>query len=172
MTRRIQDVLRSGGVEIFAVYQIFNFRMTRLNDLRQLRAFVQVCDSGSISAAARVLGVPQPTVSRQLQGLEKVLGLPLVRRDTHNLSLTEAGRTLLPDAKRMLEISDRVGQSLTDSRIIFRVICALFQWWISGNGSRPGFWRNFVRSIPQSPPSSILSIVPRISSKKDLIVDC
>ncbi|MDF1810866.1 MAG: LysR family transcriptional regulator [Verrucomicrobiales bacterium] len=90
--------------------------MTRINDLRQVRAFVQVCDSGSISAAARVLGVPQPTVSRQLQALEKVFGLPLVRRDTHNLSLTEAGRTLLPDAKKMLEISDRVGQSLTDEQ--------------------------------------------------------
>lgn len=90
--------------------------MTGLDDLKQLRAFVQVAESGSISAAARVLGVAQPTVSRQLQSLETHVGLPLVRRDTHSMSLTEAGRTLLPDARRMLTLADRASQKLVSER--------------------------------------------------------
>lgn len=90
--------------------------MIELNDLRQLRAFVQVAESGTISAAARVLGIAQPTLSRQLQGLESTVGLPLVRRDTHSMSLTDAGRTLLVDARRLLAMADRVGQKLRDER--------------------------------------------------------
>lgn len=90
--------------------------MTDLNDLKVLRAFVQVAESGSISAAARVLGLAQPTLSRQLQALEKTVGLSLIRRDTHSMSLTEAGRTLLPDARRVLVMADRVGQKLRAER--------------------------------------------------------
>ncbi len=86
--------------------------MAELDDLKQLRAFVQVADSGSISAAARVLGVAQPTLSRQLQSLETSVGLPLVRRDTHNMSLTEAGRMLLADARKLLTLAERAGQKL------------------------------------------------------------
>ena len=90
--------------------------MTGLDDLKQLRAFVQVADSGSISAAARVLGIAQPTLSRQLQSLETSVGLPLVRRDTHNMSLTEAGRMLLTDARKMLTLAERAGQKLLSER--------------------------------------------------------
>lgn len=97
-------------------YLLYVYCMTGLDDLKQLRAFVQVADSGSISAAARVLGIAQPTVSRQLQSLETQVGLPLVRRDTHSMSLTEAGRTLLPDARRMLNLADRAGQKLLSER--------------------------------------------------------
>ena len=90
--------------------------MTGLDDLKQLRAFVQVADSGSLSAAARVLGIAQPTLSRQLQALETSVGLPLARRDTHNMSLTEAGRLLLADARKMLTLAERAGQKLIAER--------------------------------------------------------
>jgi DNA-binding transcriptional LysR family regulator len=90
--------------------------MTGIEDLKQLRAFVQVAESGSISAAARVLGVAQPTLSRQLQGLEAAVGLPLLRRDTHSMSLTEAGKSLLVDARRLLAMADRLGQKLRADR--------------------------------------------------------
>jgi len=90
--------------------------MTTLDDLKQLRAFVQIADSGSVSAASRVLGIAQPTVSRQLQALETSVGLPLIRRDTHNMSLTEAGRTLLADARKLLLLAERAGQNLRAER--------------------------------------------------------
>lgn len=94
--------------------------MTGLTDLKQLRAFVQVAESGSISAAARVLGLSQPTLSRQLQALEAAAGLPLVRRDTHSMSLTEAGLTLLGDARRLLTMADRMSQRLRSERDTLR----------------------------------------------------
>jgi DNA-binding transcriptional LysR family regulator len=78
--------------------------MTALEDLKQLRAFVQIADSGSVSAAARV------------QALETHIGLPLIRRDTHSMSLTEAGRTLLADARKLLLLAERARQNLRAER--------------------------------------------------------
>ena len=68
--------------------------MTSLNDLQQIREFVQIADSGSISAAAKILGMAQPTLSRHLAALETQIGAPLIRRDTHTMSLAEAGRLM------------------------------------------------------------------------------
>ncbi len=90
--------------------------MTNLNDLRHLRDFVQIADSGSISAAARILGTTQPTLSRHLAALEAQMGSPLVRRDTHTMSLTEAGRILLADARELLTLADRIGGRLHGER--------------------------------------------------------
>jgi DNA-binding transcriptional LysR family regulator len=90
--------------------------MTGLEDLKQIRAFVQVAESGSISAASRVLGISQPTVSRQIQALERAVNVPLIQRDTHNMSLTEAGRVLLPDARRLLVTAERARQKLLAER--------------------------------------------------------
>ena len=102
--------------------------MPEWNDLKQLRAFVQVAESGSISSAAKVLGISQPTLTRQLQALERVASLPLVRRDTHNMSLTEAGRTLLPDARRVLVLADRVKQRLRAERKFRELPQELKEW--------------------------------------------
>lgn len=90
--------------------------MTVLDDLKSIRAFVQVAESGSISAAARVLGISQPTLSRQLQSLERAVNLPLLRRDTHSMSLTEAGRVFLPEARRLLVTAERARQKLLAER--------------------------------------------------------
>ena len=75
--------------------------MNNLNDLQQIREFVQIADTGSISAAAKILGMAQPTLSRHLTALEAQIGAPLIRRDTHTMSLTEAGRILLADAREL-----------------------------------------------------------------------
>ncbi|MEO0603025.1 MAG: LysR family transcriptional regulator [Myxococcota bacterium] len=62
-------------------------------------AFVGVADAGSISQAARDLGVPRATLSRQLARLEERLGVRLVHRSTRRLVLTAAGESLLPRAR-------------------------------------------------------------------------
>lgn len=90
--------------------------MTNLNDLQQIREFVQIAASGSISAAAKVLGMAQPTLSRHLSALEAQIGSPLLRRDTHTMSLTEAGRILLTDAQELLTLADRMGRRLRSDR--------------------------------------------------------
>jgi DNA-binding transcriptional LysR family regulator len=90
--------------------------MTNLNDLQHIREFVQIADSGSISAAAKVLSMAQPTLSRHLAALETQIGSPLLRRDTHTMSLTEAGRILLADARELLNLADRLGSRLRSER--------------------------------------------------------
>jgi len=65
-----------------------------------LLAFVRVVESGSFIGAARRLGVPPATVSRKVQDLESRLGLPLLRRTTRRLSVTDAGRGVYEAASR------------------------------------------------------------------------
>lgn len=70
--------------------------------LRQLEYLVSIWDSGSFSAAAAALFVSQPSLSQQIRTLEKELGAPLLERGRHGLSLTPAGRVLIPLARRIL----------------------------------------------------------------------
>ena len=66
--------------------------MTAFDDLSLLRAFVCIVECGSISAGARRLKIPQPTLSRYLRVLEEQCGTALLRRDTHAMSLTPRER--------------------------------------------------------------------------------
>jgi len=86
--------------------------MTPLEDLTLLRAFVRIAESGGISAAARTLQLPQPTLSRHLRTLEERCGVALLHRDTHRMKLTEAGQRLLEDARAMLELAEAATQRL------------------------------------------------------------
>ncbi len=73
-------------------------------EVRQLRAFAALVDHGSVTSAAQVLGLAQSTVSEALAALERALGTPalLRRRGAHAMSLTPAGRALLPHARGVL----------------------------------------------------------------------
>jgi DNA-binding transcriptional LysR family regulator len=71
-------------------------------NISQLRAFVEVVDRGSFSAAARELGFSQPAVTMQIQGLESDLGATLLERRYRKVELTEAGRALLPTARNVI----------------------------------------------------------------------
>ena len=73
-----------------------------LDRLTLLETFVRISERGSISAAARDLGLSQASASRQLKELEDRLGVQLVRRTTHSLAVTLAGQDLLRDARGLL----------------------------------------------------------------------
>ncbi len=68
--------------------------------LRQLRTFLAVLDSGSVSAAARRLNLTQPAASQQLRQLERALGVRLLERAGGRLVTTAAGNAILPAARR------------------------------------------------------------------------
>lgn len=74
-----------------------------LDRLTLLETFVRIADTGSISAAARDLGLSQPSASRQLAELESRFKAQLMRRTTHDLSLTTVGAELLADARQLLD---------------------------------------------------------------------
>jgi LysR family nitrogen assimilation transcriptional regulator len=71
-------------------------------DLRQLRYFVAVAETGSFSAAASVLRIAQSALSRQVQALEAACRGPLMQRGARGVLLTEAGALLLTRARFLL----------------------------------------------------------------------
>lgn len=72
-------------------------------DWNLVRTFVAVAEQGSLSAAARELGLAHPTVARHVQNLEAVLGMSLFHRRATGLTLNDAGARLVLSARGMLE---------------------------------------------------------------------
>ncbi|PWJ18137.1 LysR family transcriptional regulator [Jannaschia seohaensis] len=72
-----------------------------LPSLDAIVAFLAVLEEGSLSAAARRLGRAQPTVRRQIEGLEAEMGVALFTRAANGLAPTETARALLPRARAL-----------------------------------------------------------------------
>ncbi|MGH3002914.1 MAG: LysR family transcriptional regulator [Gaiellaceae bacterium] len=82
-------------------------------ELRVLRYFLAVADHGSITAAAANVHVAQPSLSRQLRGLEQELGLQLFVRNGRALRLGPAGRRFLPIARDLVARADTARATMT-----------------------------------------------------------
>jgi DNA-binding transcriptional LysR family regulator len=82
----------------------------RSPDVAELRAFCVAADLGSIGRAAIALRVSQPAVSKRLRTLEAVAGTQLLERSPSGVTLTEAGRNLYPEARKLLDQADVVGE--------------------------------------------------------------
>ena len=78
------------------------------------QAFVQVVEQGSLSAAARALGVPRPTVSRRLARLEERLGERLVQRGARQAVITRAGQELYQQIRGPLGVLLAAEQAVRD----------------------------------------------------------
>lgn len=77
-------------------------------ELRLLQYFLMVAREGTISQAAQVLHVSQPSLSRQLKKLEMDLGCTLFTSGSKHIELTEAGLRLREQAEELLEMADRI----------------------------------------------------------------
>jgi DNA-binding transcriptional LysR family regulator len=76
-------------------------------ELREMRGFVAVLEEGGLSAAARRLRLSQPAVSQMVSSLERQLGVQLLVRTSTGVHATEAGRTLLSEARAVLARHDQ-----------------------------------------------------------------
>src|ERR1700744_3539248 len=74
--------------------------------LDQIQLFLAVTDAGSFSRAAKRLNRAQSVVTYGIQKLEAQFGIPLFDRTAYRPALTEAGRALLPRARRIAEETD------------------------------------------------------------------
>lgn len=81
--------------------------------LHQLRCAVAVADLGTVTMAANVLGLAQPSVSQQLGRLESELGFPLFRRRSRRMVTTPAGAVALSMAREVLE---RLSEGVAETR--------------------------------------------------------
>ncbi|HTE18597.1 MAG TPA: selenium metabolism-associated LysR family transcriptional regulator [Armatimonadota bacterium] len=83
-------------------------------NFQQVKAFCTIVSEGSFSRAAERLHLTQPTISAQIQALEKSMRTRLFERSAQGISLTQAGKVLHPYALQMLELSERTEQALDD----------------------------------------------------------
>ncbi|MEM6788661.1 MAG: LysR family transcriptional regulator [Myxococcota bacterium] len=88
-----------------------------MDRIRLLEAFVRVTETGSVTRAARQLGVQQSTVSKWLVALEAEVGRPLLERTTRALRVTDAGVTLRRHARTLLEGWDEALAEVRDTRV-------------------------------------------------------
>ncbi|ASA21036.1 LysR family transcriptional regulator [Paenibacillus donghaensis] len=82
-------------------------------NFHQLHIFYTVSERGSFSAAAQTLHMTQPAVTMQVQALEDYFGIKLFNRSTKKISLSEAGRTLMPYALRSIQLMRETDQAMS-----------------------------------------------------------
>lgn len=127
-------------------------------DLRLLRYFVAVCEHGTMHGAADAVRVAQPSLSRQIRGLERSLGFVLFDRVPRGVTLTPAGRAFLPVARDLLThaaratttvqaIASGAGSGLTVASATTTVTDIIAPFIVS-QGAR-GPIQNVVESLPQ-----------------------
>ena len=86
-------------------------------DINALQAFIEVARKESFSLASETLFITQPAISKRIAGLEEDLGTKLFNRISRKVTLTDAGKKLLPKAKELVdELNDmrRYATSLSD----------------------------------------------------------
>jgi DNA-binding transcriptional LysR family regulator len=85
-------------------------------ELRGMEVFATVIEKGSMSGAARALGMSTSAISQQVRELERRGGVTLLHRSTRKLALTEAGAHFLEDCAAMLAAARRARQQLLHAR--------------------------------------------------------
>jgi DNA-binding transcriptional LysR family regulator len=96
-----------------------------VNKLDAMQIFVRVAEKGSFSAVAKERGIGQPAVSKQISALENELGTELIHRNSHSVSLTEAGRDFYQSASRILDdienATSQIGRGQTAPKGLIRL---------------------------------------------------
>lgn len=82
-------------------------------DVTQQQYIIALAECGSITKAAKYLGVSQPAISNWLRNIEQQLGVPLVIRSRSNLVLTPAGTVYLDGARQMMEIKNNTYRTIS-----------------------------------------------------------
>lgn len=118
-------------------------------DLASLSAFIAIAETGSFSEAGERLHLTQPAVSKRIAALEQQLAVRLFDRLGREVSLTEAGRALLPRAYQILNVLDDTRRALSNlnSDVSGRLTLATSHH--IGLHRLPPLLRAFTRAHPQ-----------------------
>lgn len=91
-------------------------KQSRQPDLNHVKSFFSIARSGSLTQAAKILGIPKSTLSQHLKSLESHLGSTLIQRTTRRLVLTEAGTLFLAYCERAMAELEDAEHALTQYR--------------------------------------------------------
>ncbi|ENQ3106299.1 DNA-binding transcriptional regulator, LysR family [Bacillus sp. 491mf] len=94
-------------------------------ELRHLEYFIQVCNNGSFTKAAEVLGISQPTLSQQIRVLEGEIDTPLFHRVGRGIKITEAGKLLLDKGKFIMQLFDEVHNEIFELKGVKRGVITI-----------------------------------------------
>lgn len=117
-------------------------------NLKRYRFFVQTVHSGSLSGAAEALGCTQSAVSQMISGLEKNLGVSLLRRSRTGIRLTEEGKLLLPEIEGLLDAQKRIEELCGELRggergtVVVASFSSVAVHWL------PGIFKAFGKAHP------------------------
>ncbi|MGH1493137.1 MAG: LysR family transcriptional regulator [Acidimicrobiales bacterium] len=84
-------------------------------ELRHLQYFIAVAEERHFGRAAERLHIAQPALSQQIKRFETLIGAPLIKRTTRQVSLTPEGEALLPEARLTLSHAERAAQAVRQS---------------------------------------------------------
>lgn len=140
------------------------------NQLALMSTFVRILSAGNLSMAAKQMNMSQPTVSRQLRLLEAHVGMQLLNRTTHGVSLTESGKRYYDYARKLVEglavFENELRGETSCPRGLLRVVVptALGQDWLVELAAR------YLKTYPRARLEWRLSDSPVRFGKDD--VDC
>jgi DNA-binding transcriptional LysR family regulator len=117
-------------------------------ELRHLEYFIAVAEELSFTRASRRLHVVQSGVSSAIQGLERELGATLFDRDRHRVTLTEAGRALLPEARATLAASQAAADAVAEAAAGLRGTLSVGTMISTGPVDVPGLLGRFHEQHP------------------------
>ncbi|MBB6561866.1 DNA-binding transcriptional LysR family regulator [Acidovorax soli] len=125
-------------------------------DWNQLRAFLETAETGSLSAAARKLGLTQPTLSRQVAAIEQRMGVTLFERVGKAMALTATGLDLLEHARAMGAAAEALGLAATGrSQAVGGVVS------VSASDAVASFLLPpLVRRLREQEPGIVVDVIP------------
>ncbi|MCG5074942.1 LysR family transcriptional regulator [Paraburkholderia tagetis] len=126
----------------------------------QLKAFHATVRQGSITRAARHLGVSQPTIAAQIRQIEQLYGVELFYRSGRRLAVTETGVALLPVVEKMIEFE-------AQADIMLRNVGGLFEGQLRIGATGPYYIMDAIGRFSKAHPA--IALTCRIGNSEDIL---
>lgn len=117
-------------------------------ELNQLKSFCAVVENKSFSKAGRAIHLSQPTVSIQINSLERDLGTRLLDRQGRQVTITRGGEVLYHYARRILQLTDEAEEALEQLKGLVRGTLTIGASTIPGEYILPGLLADFKATYP------------------------
>lgn len=134
---------------------------------RLLRYFIAIANEESISHAAEILHVTQPTLSRQMTEFEEMLGVKLLERGNRKVTLTDKGVLLYERAKEILELTDKAEREIKESNELINGNIVIGSAVASSTKILSNLVKSFRDKYPQTHIDLVTGTMIQIKEKMD-----